>query len=309
MRSRSVLRPFALVLGLAAMSALPARAQSLPPLPAPAASFEVGSLHVDRFGSGPMTLVLIPGLGCGTWVWAGTIEHFASDYTIYAITLPGFDGQPMTSRRPLFDAFSDDFWTLLSSAHIERPVVVGHSLGGTLAIALAEQHPDRLRAVVALDGLPVFPALATATPAQRQATAAKVAAPYASFTHAQLLASEERFMQAAATDPALATPAAELIAKSDPRAIAAWAQEDLENDLSPDLPKVTVPLLELMPYTVSPSNPYTQAQSLAFYQGLLAGAPHTVVEPVAPSRHFLMLDQPDTFYSALSKFLSTLQAT
>ena len=40
--------------------------------------------------------------------------------------------------------------------HLSRPLVVGHSLGGTLALALASDHPDRLGPLVIVDALPFF---------------------------------------------------------------------------------------------------------------------------------------------------------
>ena len=57
----------------------------------PQASFNAGILHVDRFGHGPQKLVVIPALGYGAWGWAGTIDRFSDDYTLYVVTLPGFD--------------------------------------------------------------------------------------------------------------------------------------------------------------------------------------------------------------------------
>ena len=116
-------------------------------------------------------LYWIPGLACGSWEWYGTIARFAPKYNVYVITLPGFDGRPTTNERPLFTTFARDFWELLAAHKITNPVVVGHSLGGTLAIALAEEHPQRLSAIIAADGLPIFPTLADATAQQREAMA------------------------------------------------------------------------------------------------------------------------------------------
>ncbi|MBV8490281.1 MAG: alpha/beta fold hydrolase, partial [Candidatus Eremiobacteraeota bacterium] len=149
-------------------------AQSL--VPSPVATFDVGTLHVDEFGHGAQTLILIPGLGSGSWAWDGTIARFSSHYTIYVLTLPGFDGRAATKESPLFAAFAGDFWKLLADRKIDKPLVIGHSLGGTLAFLLAEEHPERLRAIVAVDGLPIFPAVANATADQRLAAADKMAA-------------------------------------------------------------------------------------------------------------------------------------
>ena len=301
----------AAALALVALVALaaPAHAATLPPAPTPSASFDSGMLHVDRYGSGPQNLILIPGLGSGPWSWYGTIAHFSPKYTIYALTLAGFDGRPTTTETPLMEAFSNDFWQMLSSHDIKSPVVIGHSLGGTLAFLLAEQHPERLRAIIAADGLPIFPLLASKTVAERTSIANQAAGMYGALSAAGALSYETNFMQTVGTnDPDLVSPTAKLEASSDPKAVAAWLQADLIADLRPLLTAVSIPALEIMPYdpSVGAKAGFTQDQGVAFYRSLLSGAPHATVVSIGPSKHFVMLDQPDKFYAAVQQFLDGL---
>jgi pimeloyl-ACP methyl ester carboxylesterase len=278
-------------------------AATLPALPKADESFESGSLHVDRFGSGASVLIFVPGLNSGPWSWAGQIAHFSPSSTVYALTLPGFNGRPFRPQPDLFAAFSQDFWALLDARRIKAPVVIGHSLGGTLAIALAEQHPERLGGVIALDGLPVFPLLSQSTDAQRSQAAETAGAQIAGQAPAAYLASQVQYMQTIGTVNAdLVQPVAALLATSDPAATAAWVKADLIADLRPSLKNATVPILELMPYA-QPS-PYTQEQTLGFYQSLLAGAPHANVVPIPGARHFAMLDQPQAVNAAIAQFLA-----
>jgi pimeloyl-ACP methyl ester carboxylesterase len=51
----------------------------------------------------------------------------------------------------------------------------------------------------------------------------------------------------------------------------------------------------------------TQEQALAFYKSLLTGAPRATVVPITPSRHFVMLDQPDAFGKAVGEFLASIR--
>jgi pimeloyl-ACP methyl ester carboxylesterase len=51
---------------------------------------------------------------------------------------------------------------------------------------------------------------------------------------------------------------------------------------------------------------FTQDQGVAFYRSLLIGAPHATVVSIGPSKHFVMLDQPDKFYAAVQQFLDGL---
>ncbi|HEX8827420.1 MAG TPA: hypothetical protein VF778_04840, partial [Xanthobacteraceae bacterium] len=92
---------------------------------------------------------------------------------------------------------------------------------------------------------------------------------------------------------------------SDPKGIAAWIGADLSRDLRPNLAQITVPFDELMPYA-QPS-PYSEAQSLAFYQSFVAGAPHVTVVPIENARHFAMLDQPQAVDDAIAQFLGQVR--
>ncbi len=259
-----------------AFASQPALAAAIAPAPHPTESFDSGMLHVDRYGSGPKTLVFIPGLASGTWTWYEQIAHFSPNYTIYAITLPGFDGRAASNESDLLAGFTRDFWSLLEQRHIDKPVVIGHSLGGTLAILLAEQHPDRLAGIVAADGLPVFPAAAQSTADQRASMAKGITTQLDSMQHASFVQYERNYMATiGTTDAAFAPSLGDLVSKSDPKAVGAWAAADLTTDLRPQLAKVTIPFEEIMPYA-SPS-PYSESDTLTFYKMLVAGAPKAQV--------------------------------
>jgi len=280
------------------------------PAPKPVESFDVGTLHVDQFGSGKQSLILIPGLSCGPWVWHGTIAKFGPKYSIYVLTLPGFSGHPATKETPLFTTSKRDFWEMLATRKIEKPLVVGHSLGGMLAIALAAEHPDRLSAIVAVDGLPIYPTLARLPEKARKGVADDIAKQMTAATEAETLANHKAYMGNTGTNrPELVEPGVTLLARSDPKAVATWMHELIVTDLRPQLPRVTIPMLEIMPYQPPAAGQepgYTQEQTLGFYKSLVAGAPKATVTAITPSRHFVMLDQPDLFYDALAKFFASV---
>jgi pimeloyl-ACP methyl ester carboxylesterase len=280
-----------------------------PPLPAPVASFDIGSLHVYQYGGGPQSLIFIPGLTCGPWEWSGQINHLASHYTVYALTLPGFDGHPPIDG-PLFATTTADFWTLLDQKHIVKPVVIGHSLGGTMGFMLATQHPERLRAVIALDGLPIYPSNVMMSPAQVKAAAAGAAAAMANQTSAQLEQTERtRVLPYLVSSQSDINAIAPLAAKSDPAASARWFQEDLLLDLRPELPKAHLPILLIAPYDASIDARFgavTSASKQAFYAQLVKGTPNVQITMIEGSRHFAMYDQPQATTDAIDGFLSTL---
>jgi pimeloyl-ACP methyl ester carboxylesterase len=291
---------------LALVAAAPAFATVPPPLPTAAATFDVGSIHVQQFGSGARSLIFIPGLTCGPWEWSGEIARLAPHYTIYALTLPGFDGQPSVDA-PLFPRVTADIWTLIAQKHIAKPIVIGHSLGGTTGFMLATQHADRLGGVIALDGLPIYPTDVFSTPDKIAAMADAAAAKMAAIPQAQFAAYEKAgSMPYLVTAPADVDAIATLAGKSDPKAAGQWFKEDMELDLRPQLVAATLPILLLAPYDAALEGKYlpTAAAKQAFYAGIVKNAPNASVVVIPNARHFAMYDQPKATSDAIDAFLA-----
>lgn len=227
---------------------------------------------------------------------------------MYALTLPGFDGvKPVAG--PLFARVSNDFWQLLQSQNVAHPVLIGHSLGGTLGIMLAEQHSERLGGVLAVDGMPIFPGMERQTPAQRAQAAMQIATMLASAsTPAQFEMAERTYslpyMVTSAGDVNAIAP---LAARSDAAASGAWMAEDMQLDLRPNLHDITVPLLEVAPYDPAVDSRFaaSAAAKQASYAGLLAGDPSAKVQIIEHSRHFIMYDQPAALDAAIRNFLNS----
>lgn len=286
-------------------------------LPDASQTFTVGTLQVRRYGDHGRPVILIPGLGSGAWVWADTIKHLRDDHVVYALTLAGFDGVPApTQKTGLLDQADAALLKLIKSRHLDRPVLVGHSLGGTLALRFAGEHNDLLGGVVAVDGLPVFPGAQDLTPDQRKARAEMFKTRMAGMTQAQFKAQQLAYMQhIGVIDQKEAACYAKLTGKSDPVATGEYAAEDYAADYRPGLKQVSVPVLEISPYNAPDfkmaatrsGQPVMSAQDKeGFYGKLIANAAHAKVVTIAPSRHLVMLDQPRKFLHVLDGFLSDL---
>lgn len=288
-------------------------------LPAASATFTVGTLRVQRYGEHGRPVILIPGLGSGSWVWAGTINHLRGKHVVYALTLAGFDGVPAPAQKTgLLDLADASLLKLIKRHHINHPVLVGHSIGGTLAIRFAGEHSKLLAGVMAVDGLPVFPLTQGWTLAQRKVRAKAMATRMAAMTTAQFHAQQLRYMQIEGViGKARAVCYAALQDKSNLAAVATYMHDDLVRDDRSLVKAIDVPLTEISPYYAVDFKAFaartgkpvlSAAQKAAYYTAMLANDPHAKVVTIQDARHFVMLDQPQRFYQALDDFMTRLPA-
>jgi pimeloyl-ACP methyl ester carboxylesterase len=123
----------------------------LPAEPKPTGSFiQVGKLrvhYIEHPGSG-VPVVLIHGLPGTAEDWEDVTPLLAGHRTI-AIDRPGF-GYSSGGYVP-FNRQLEVIHELLAKLHVTRPILVGHSYGGTISLGLAERYPSDVRGLVLVD--------------------------------------------------------------------------------------------------------------------------------------------------------------
>lgn len=274
----------------------------------PAERFEVGATLVERHGARGTPLILIPGLASGAWAWQESVRRFAGEHTVYVLTFPGFDGRPAADGAGMATA-QQSVVDLIGARQLTRPVLVGHSLGGVMALAIAARHPALVRAVVSVDGLPVLPGTEEWDLVQRARTSGAIAGRLLAATPSQFAAQQQEYMRGTGViDMARADELARLTARSDPQAVTRYMAEAMAVDLRSALPAIAAPVLLLSPYFQLDAEQMrmTEEAKTAYYRALMEGTPKLTVQSVAPARHFAMFDQPQAVNGAIADFIRTL---
>ena len=272
----------------------------------PAERFEVRGVLVERHGNGGRPLILIPGLASGSWVWQDTIRAFAADHTIYVLTLPGFDGRPAAGPAPLANARAA-IEQLILSRRLDKPVLIGHSLGSTLSLAVAEDRPGAVGGVIGIDGLPVMPGTEQMPAPARAQAAQRMQAAMASQAPATFASQQQAYMRTTGVlDMGTAEELAKLSARSDPASAGQYVADDVALDLRPGLTSITAPVLMLVPFYDQDNPGLGESEKVAYYRSLMDGTPRLQVTAIAPARHFAMIDQPDMVNAAIGAFLKSL---
>ncbi|XVS61976.1 alpha/beta fold hydrolase [Actinosynnema sp. CA-299493] len=100
-------------------------------------------------GAGPPVL-LIPGEGSVAEEWHDVIQGLAGRYRVIAVDLPGYGyTEPVAGASPA--AFAVFVWRFARALDLRRPVLIGHSLGGAVAVHAALAQPSRVPALVLVD--------------------------------------------------------------------------------------------------------------------------------------------------------------
>ncbi len=260
----------------------------------------------DRFsdeivGSGP-DLVFIPGLASSRATWKATAERLQAHYRLHLIQVAGFAGEPSRANATgdILVPTAEAIDAYLVEQHLTPATVIGHSLGGTITLYLAEHHGDHLKKAMLVDALPFLPTLmlgpnATVAAARPMADGmrAHAGAPNPNFDK------QIRSMVSGEANVALVESWG---AASDRAVVANAMADDMQLDLRPDLGKIATPITLVFPdYAPAGSPPgVTEAMYRAQYAG---AAPHVTFAQATNSLHFVMLDQPDQFAAALDAFL------
>jgi N-formylmaleamate deformylase len=258
-------------------------------------------------------MILIPGFASSGETWYTTAAHYENHYACHVLTLAGFAGVPPI-RAPLLATVVEDLAGYIKDQHLVKPIIVGHSLGGNVALDLAARYPELVGPVVIVDSLPFY-AGAWFDAKSLDDAKASIAAMHAYMstqTHEQYVATAQsgsatKFM---VTDPARWRQIIGWSVATDQTTAADAMAELVSEDLRPELVRITAPTLVLGTWVglkaqLAQENVTITRESVqkTFEQQFAnLSRLHFVISETA--RHFIMFDDPSWFFSQLDAFLA-----
>lgn len=248
-------------------------------------------ISVEVVGAGP-DVVMIPGLASSRETWRRTAERLRGHYRVHLVQVAGFAGEPARgdAAGPVLAPAAADVDAYLAT--LRAPVVMGHSLGGTLGLQLAETHPEHMSKLLIVDALPFYGVLAGG-PAATADSVRPIAEGFRSQMKGRMPEPVARAMMGQmVTAPADVDRVVSWTLASDPATVGAAMVEDMVLDLRPGLPAVKTPVTVL----------YETPIKAMVEAGYAALGPKTLIE--APgAKHFIMYDQPARFDAEVDAFL------
>lgn len=293
-----------IALGLAtALAQLPAHAQ-----PASQASRQAPAAHpsfvVQVTGKGRPVL-LIPGLNCSGAVWDETVARYRGQYQCHVVTLAGFGGvapqQPVPAH--LLQEVRDQLLAYVQAQKLKQPVVIGHSLGGFLALWMAATDPTALGPLEIVDSLPFLPV------AQNPAATVDNTRPQAELMRQQMrtgqlpLAARRQMTASLVANTARLAQVVRWGQASDPATTGQALYDMYTTDLRPEVARIQQPVLVLGTWAGYAAYGATKASVQAVFQRQYAPLAHLTLLLSEAGKHFVMYDDAPLFFAQTDALL------
>jgi pimeloyl-ACP methyl ester carboxylesterase len=292
------------------------------------ATCDPGTLgHVEKAGVGARPMILIPGFGFGADAYADFMAERITDFTMYAVTLPGFGGTsapPMPAEGTSYGELTwlktaqESISKLMENEDLDDVILVGHWLGGTqLALWLALEHAERVSGVVIVSGSTRFtPTDTTYFPYHppldfRVAGIDRFMAPNWFKTVTRETWDDNNFLpEHYAANPVRGLRLWREAAAPDLHVWVRYLCEFSAQDVSLDLAQLSVPTLVLQPglegiYT-EPGQDFMKAYCILGWDGDALTNKHIQIESIPESRLFIWYDQPEAFDEHFDGFVASL---
>lgn len=122
------------------------------------ASTKTYPFDVRKAGQGEKAIIFIPGFASSGDVWQETRSQYENQYTCYTLTMAGFAGiEPQND--PTFTNWENAIAAYIMENNIHKPIIIGHSMGGAMALAIASDFPDLVDKIIVIDALPCLQAV------------------------------------------------------------------------------------------------------------------------------------------------------
>ena len=268
-------------------------------------AFSSRRITVTTRGRGADVL-LIPGLASTADVWRGVADRLAGKRRLHLISVRGFGDLPAGANASgaVMAAVATEVRRYITEQRLERPAIIGHSMGGQLGLRVAADAGARIGRVMVVDSSPFFPALISP-----QATVgdvepiAQLAYQAIHFLGDEALRSHGREMGlelGGATDAVFGTLGWQ---GGDRRVLAQSLYEVMTVDLRRRLPDITAPVTVVYGWSADGASPRSRTDSLfrGAYSRLRTPAAFV---PIEGAEHMVMIDQPTRFMAAVDRFLA-----
>lgn len=253
--------------------------------------------EVIKTGKGKQAILFIPGFASSGEVWNETKAAFEKDFTCYTLTMAGFAGAKPYPN-PSFENWKTEIAAYIKINKIEKPIIIGHSMGGGLALALAADYPDLIGKIVVVDALPCLAALSNvAFKSKENNDCSPMVAQMTAMNEAQFYEMQKQAMPRLLQDASKLEMVIDWSVKSDRKTFAQMYCDFFNTDLRERISIVKCPSLILLESNFINLKPAIEEQ----YKNLKTAN----FQYANKGMHFIMYDDKDWYLMQLNNFIKS----
>ncbi len=251
--------------------------------------------EVKITGKGDRSIIFIPGFACSGDVWDETRKNFEDNYTCYTLTMAGFAGVP-AQKNPSFQNWEKGIAAYIKQNKINQPVIVGHSMGGGLAMALASDYPDLISKIIVVDALPCLSAVMNPSfKSKENNDCSNLVSQITSQTNEQFYQMQKKVIPQLLADSSKWEQVINWSVKSDRTTFAEMYCDFSNTDLREKIASIKCPALILLEPYFANAEPVIEEQ----FKNLKAAN----LQYAEKGLHFIMYDDEEWYNKKLNSFL------
>lgn len=253
---------------------------------------EPDGVHIEYrvAGKGDPAVVLIHGWATDANYWSAQIPALEAKYTVVAINLAGHGGSTKSRTDWSMEKYGEDVTTVVQRIPNQQVILVGHSMGGTVALEAARTLGNRVIGIIVVDALKSV-GLPRLSPSQIQSRVAPFRADFIGAVRKYV--SEELFEKGA--DPLFVQKVAYDMSLEPPEVGVPSMEALLSMDFNTLLPDIKVPVLAINS-DLGPTDDKRIRKSLPTFKS----------DVIAHTSHFLMMEVPGKFNPILLRDIETI---
>jgi pimeloyl-ACP methyl ester carboxylesterase len=253
---------------------------------------EPDGVHIEYrvAGKGDPAIVLIHGWATDANYWNAQIAPLQAKYTVVAVDLAGHGGSTKSRTDWSMEKYGEDVATVVQRIPNQQVILVGHSMGGTVALEAAHTLGNRVIGIIVVDALKSV-GLPPLSPSQIETRVAPFRTDFIGAVRKYV--SEELFEKGA--DPLFVQKVAYDMSLQPPDVGVASLEALLSMDFKTVLPDIKVPVLAINSDLGTTDDARIRKALPTFESDVI---PHT--------SHFLMMEVPDKFNPLLMRDIDTI---
>lgn len=252
-------------------------------------------------------IILIPGLASSGKVWEETTDTLEKSFECHILTLAGFANQKAISvEKGYLPIIENEIIKYIQNELKEKPIVIGHSLGGFLSLSIASSKPKLLKKIIIVDSYPFMPLAynPNATEENVLPQAKMMKEMMLTTSDSVFIQQQKMTMPTMITDSTNIQLAIEWSKQSDRNTMAQAMYELMTTDLRNNIDKVKIPILVFGSWYAGKDYGITKEIVQSNYKNQFLKADNCQIKVAETAKHFVMWDEPKWFINSVEVFIN-----